>query len=261
VADKPTVARAMKGLVNWICNMRVDELAKPSEGSPAEVGETSAADEVRRRLLANARGYAAMRILTARSCLHGVQVCFDLPDPAPACHTLCRTVIENSARANWLILRGLDADERMARAAADELHGLTEERKFTDDDEWLVGKRERVTKLHEELAAAGIKPAARPPGVTVTAELLSGGKKDAELIYRLFSATPHGSTHLLGTASRHFGMYVEPARLATLGLMLAFDEFTTFMGWGGRATFHQWASRTYGQLRLADHATAWDSND
>jgi hypothetical protein len=255
-------SKAISGLITWVNNMRMEEMRDPSAGSAAARDEANAFDGVHRERLVNARRYAAVRIIGARSCLHAVQACFELPDPAPPCHTLCRSVIENSARAHWLIIPELDVVERVARSASDQLHGLTEKRKLARTDaEWAAAMNERIGRLKEQLGESGIVPTQHPTGTSVTAGLLGGGAAEVEIIYRLFSATPHGGSHSIFTNTIHFGIYVEPARIATLGLTIAFDNFTRYMGWGGRPAFRQWAGRTLQQLKKPDPDDYWVSNE
>jgi hypothetical protein len=256
-----TVRKAVRGVVNWVSNMRIEEIATPSPVSPAGKAE-AACDGFRRERLEQARFLAAARLLNARSCLDAIHSCFELRDPAPSIHTLSRTVVENSARAHWLCDPDIDANERIARSAADELHGLDEYRKLgqRSDPTWEPTYRARREEFRAELISAQVEPAERPTATAISTQLLGGGAPQVEIMYRLFSITPHGSSHSLLAPLRQTGIYVEPARIAALGLMLAFDDFTKYLGWGGRPAFRQFAARTHRSFGVPDESY-WQSND
>ena len=65
-------------------------------------------------------------------------------------------------------------------------------------------------------------------------------------MYRVFSAHPHSSSHLLSTSIRHLDEVAPSARIAILASLNAFDEFAKRMGWGGSIpAWRSWAGHAW----------------
>jgi hypothetical protein len=75
-----------------------------------------------------------MRLVLGRSCLVGVNHCFDLRDPPPSAFVPSRAVADHAAFARWLVDPTITADERAARVAAGVRYGLTERHRLARND-------------------------------------------------------------------------------------------------------------------------------
>jgi hypothetical protein len=255
VSTEQDLRTAIAALLGWTEKLKVDELT-PTKGSRGnrEVLEVTGG-EVRERRLLLAVGTSCWRVVSSARCLEGMTLCFSVHEPAPVVHTLARAVAEQRSRVVWLLDPGIGAEDRIARQAADERHGLEEKRKLAGKNEPARSVIvERLEEFDRHLASAGIARIHRPSATTAVGQLFGGDEvpEAGEMLYRLWSAQPHGSSHVLLSNIGMMDDYLGPARHAVVGYMRAFQSLVEYIGWGGRRTWDTFGSRTHVE-RLRTH--------
>lgn len=225
-------------------NPDIHEMMEPPPDSPAGrdisavVGETA-----RLERLTHGRALVGIRLGEAARCLDACVVVSEMSEPDTAVHALARAAIESSAWARWLCDLSLSTEERIARVAADELHGSAEKAKLVAEYGY---KAEGHGLLSEVLGAAGIVPVRRPGSTEVVGQVL-GTEPSAvaamRLIYRNLSARPHMSSHVLLSGQGHFSGVHAPIRHAALVWLTTAFEFNQYIGWQDLPQWVSWANR------------------
>jgi hypothetical protein len=225
-------------------NPDVHEMIEPSAGSPAGRDISSVTgDAVRLNRLKHGRALAGIRLAEAGRCLEACVVVSQMSDPDTAIHALARAAIASSAWARWVCDLSLSTEERIARVAADELHGKKEKAKLIAEYGYNA---EETALLTEELRAADIVPASRPGSTQVVGQMLGPEPADMKamrLIYRNLSARPHMSSHVLLSGQGHFSGVDPPIRHAALAWLTTAFEFYQYIGWRDLPRWISWANR------------------
>ena len=151
-------------------------------------------------------------------------------------------MVRHARRARWLCDLSLTAEERVARIAADELHGKKEVAKMVKE---YGGVTEGVGLLRDALAAAALVPVPRPTSTSVVGQVL-GNEPEAvramQLTYRHLSARPHMSSHVLFSAEGHFSGVVDAIRYAATVWLVSSFEFHQYIGWSDLPKWVSWAN-------------------
>jgi hypothetical protein len=221
------------------------EMMEPPLGSPAGQDiSTAAGDPARQDRLKHGRALAGIRLAEAARCLDAcVMLVTEMSQPDTAVHALARAAIESSAWARWLCDLSLSTEERIARVAADELHGRAEKAKLAGE---YGHKTEGHGLLTKQLRTAGIAPANRPGSTEVVGQVLgpeADGRAAMRLTYRNLSARPHMSSHVLLSEQGHFSGVVSPIRAAALVWLTTAFEFNQYIGWRQLTPWIEWANR------------------
>jgi hypothetical protein len=225
-------------------NPGIEEIMEPPPDSPAgrEVSAV-AGDATRLDRLKHGRALSGVRLGEAGQCLDACVIVSEMPEPDTPVHALARAATESSAWARWLCDLSLSTEERIARIAADELHGRSEKAKLVAEHGY---KADGQQLLSEELRAAGIVPARRPGSTEVVGHVLGSEPGDVaamRLTYRNLSARPHMSSHVVLSGHRHFSGIHAPIRHAAVVWLTAAFEFNQYIGWRELPQWISWANR------------------
>lgn len=234
------VIDTIKTLSAWTGTFEPDHLLHPAGDSRAAQDlHAVASDDVRRGRITRGLELSGMRIHSARSCLDAMVACHLLPAPDAACHSLARVTIETCAWTRWLCDQNLTTDERIARVAADELHGLRETESILRE---MGMSSSGESSFKATLHSAGIVPARRP-GSTQAVGMALGGEIDNALrtAYRFLCAYPHASSHLFLNDSPAFTDLALPLRDAARIYMWTFHEHACYVGWPRLDDWIAWA--------------------
>lgn len=245
------VITAVREMSNWVGKLTATHVKRASADSPAGQDLSAVAhDTVRETRIRRGIVLSGMRLYSGRSCLDALVICQSLPDPVAPTHTLARAVFESAAWSRWLCDRKLTAEQRVARVAADELHGRSEMDKMVGEMDTAMTSR---ADLAAEFATAGITPANRPGYTEAVGQVLGGPISAAlRLTYRMLSAHPHASSHTVLSSARQFRGVTTPFSHAAVIHLWAFHEFASYIGWEGLNEWTVWADNIKPTLTTAD---------
>lgn len=240
--DRPSsqVLDIIRQISAWMGELPLAAFMDPSETSQASADLRVVTDDpVRTTRLKYGLGLTGYRLHSGRSCLDALVASAAIPDPTTPVHVLARTIIETSAWVKWLCDMSLTVDERISRIAADELHGNTEARRLLAELGMAPSGRD---ELVAELEAAAIIPASRPGSTAVVGLALRPITTPAlRTYYRLLSARPHSSSHMLSAAPA-LAATGRPTRLCASIFMWSVFEFTQYIGWNRLPEWTAWAN-------------------
>lgn len=224
-------------------NPEVGEMMDPPPESPAGRDISDAGGDIARLdRLRHGRALIGIRLSEAGRCLDACVVVSELREPDTAVHALARSSIESSAWAHWLCDLSLSTEERVARIAADELHGRREKAKLVAEYGY---EAEGHMLFSADLRAAGIVPVRRPGSTEVVGHVLGTAPADVaalRLIYRSLSARPHMSSHVLLSGQGHYSGVRTPIRHAALVWLTIAFEFNQYIGWRDLPQWVAWAN-------------------
>lgn len=237
----------VKAMSEWMTRLTITHFMQPPLSSEAGQNlDDVRHDKVREERMTNGLALAGMRFHAGRSCLDALVACQTLPDPVTPTHTLARVVFETAAWAKWLSERGLDVEQRIARIAADELHGKAEKDSIAKESGQTLTGADDFRAL---LRTNAITPARRPRSTEVVGQVLGSPiAPQIRMMYRLLCAHPHASSHTLLSEITQFTDPVMPFRHAAQIYMWAFFEYATFIEWEHLPEWVEWAEAAKVQL-------------